>query len=209
MDFKYNKAIFEFKRDNYRRCWMKVVFSVCFLSMAAAGIGVNFSPSYAAEFCFLFMVTIFIREALSFIPVKGKVKTGLATGTTLFSAVGSLALLIGSFTYAFGDDPLRRNMIVSAATAVLILILLASKCGRENRRNAADGLSLFFSMLAGVFSLLSGITCPALLPVGAGALSVTAAWLLRKEQRSSALYSFLLGGGFLLTAMFLVAPMVF
>ena len=175
----------------------------------AAWVGVDFSPSYAATFCFLFILLDLVSEIILLWPKgEGRGRLLRAIGSAL-PGVGSILLLIGSFTYAVGDDPIRRNVLLTLVFTAIAYIALRFSLVKAAGWGLLSKLTLIFALLVGIFSFLSGFTCPALLPVGIGVLLVIAAWLVRDLRQPKTAYHLLLSSGYVLLAAFLLAPMLF
>ena len=176
------------------------------LELFLAWKGVDFSPSFAAYFVFFFILFDGISAILNMGKKPGSGWKKVLSGILLI--LGNLAVTIGSYTYAAGDDPITRNLRLSLVIALIGYLVLCFTAKEKGLKTWFGNIPFLFYFVCGFFNLLSAITCPALLPLGIGVL-LLAGMQLMKERIPLWFYYCGLAAGYLLADAFLVAPMVF
>lgn len=180
----------------------------CFL--LAAGLGVDFSPSFTAMFLMVFLAAEAISEICRCFNTK-KRKAGLSLAKSLASIIGILFVIPSVIIYAAGDDwmgaCIRIALLVPLLLYTALYFYLFRKRGKKT--GIAAGVAYWLLLTAAVLTLLCAVPSTALWPYGFGLLSIWAAKLaagLEADER------FIRGAttlGMFLCTMFLVAPMVF
>ena len=172
--------------------WRRI-FGILLLGLsAAAAWGMWFSPGFSAMFFFGFAVGEAAGEVLRMIS-EGSVTPGLRRYAA--EGIGWLVRLFGiglaaaaGYIYAVGDDRINASIRGAAILGLLcqavLWIFLWSRVVRKREGGGMEShsgksfsafLLTLVSLAVGWFLLLSGITCPALLPCGLGVMVMTAA----------------------------------
>lgn len=169
------------------------------------GTGMNFSPSFTAIFLFVFYLLKLVSEtAYAF-----KEKTILLRIVSfLFSIVGMLFVFPSVFIYAVGDDLLQNSVLATLILGVIFTALESFAMVSWKKGLICSILSvaeLFLYNSATLFTVLSSFSSSALIPYGIGVALMTIACFRKNEVwRRIFVYA-----GMLVSAIFLVAPMMF
>ena len=176
-------------------------------ALAAAWLGVDFSPSYTMMFVFAYMGLTALGEILRCF----KRSRAFALLGQLFPVLGALFVFPATFIYAFGDDRLfgsiRWVLCLSVIAHVAIWFLLYRRRGRK--LGVAAGIENWMLLAAGIFTAACAVPCTALWPFALGILLILAARRLADEEKSAWLPRVATVLGMLLCAAFPVAPMLF
>lgn len=178
--------------------------------VAAACVGMDFSPSFTAMFLVMFLALIVLGEACSHFR-ETKHARMLSFLRYPLSAIGAFLVAVSVFIYAFGDDWLRiwvgLALIASVIGHFTVCFLLYRKQGRK--MDIGAGLENWMLLAAGFFTLACAVSSTALWPYGFGVLLILTARRLGDIKADGLLSRGLMVLGMLLCAVFLVAPMVF
>ena len=174
-------------------------------ALAAAVIGMDFSPSYTAMFAVAYLCLTALGELCR--NFKGRLCAFMGY---LFPIAGTIFVLPSTFIYAAGDDWLwpcvRIALILPAILLLAIYLLLYRKRGRK--LGFAAGLETWLALAAGVFTLACAAPSPALWLYGLGVMLILAARRFAEVMENLKLPRAMMAAGMFLCAAFLVAPMV-
>ena len=185
--------------------WYMVAL-VC--AVAAAGVGMNFSPSFTAMFVVVFLGLTALGEAFLYFKEHRYQRVFKFLGR-LFPALGALLVLPASYMYAAGDDWIDACLNIALIASVILLVIYLLCCRRLGRKyGIAAGIETWVLLAAGIFTLACAIPSTALWPYGLGILLIVAARRLGDTDADKRLSRGVMVAGMFLCAVFLVAPMV-
>ena len=179
-------------------------------AVAAAGVGMDFSPSFTAMFVVVFLGLTALGEVFLYFKAHRHQRILTFLGR-LFPILGALLALPASYMYAAGDDwidaCLHAALIASVILQVVIYLFGYRKRGRK--LGVAAGIETWILLAAGIFTMACAIPSTALWPYGLGILLIAAARRLGDTDADKRLSRGVMAAGMFLCAAFLVAPMVF
>ena len=179
-------------------------------AVAAAGIGMDFSPSFTAVFIVVYLGLAALGEVFLYFKEHRYQRAFTFLGR-LFPVLGALLVLPASYMYAAGDDWIDACLYIALIASVIlhfvIYLLFYRKRGR--RLGIAAGIETWILLAAGIFTLACAIPSTALWPYGLGILLIAAARRLGDTDADKRLSRGVMVAGMFLCAVFLVAPMIF
>ena len=179
-------------------------------ALAAAGVGVNFSPSYTVLFAMVFLMATTLDELCRALSTLHFERLLLGMGK-LLSLLGALFMLPAAFIYAFGDDNLGLYVGISLVAPVVLHCAIHQLLYRRRGRRLGFLASLenWLLLAAGIFTVACSYTSPALLPCGLGVLLILAGKRCADLLKGNFFCRARTVAGMLLCTAFPVAPMLF
>lgn len=181
-------------------------------TLAIAGAGVDFSPSFTAMFLMAFLALTALGELCALMgTAKPKYGRVFAASRRLLGIVGALFVIPSVLIYAAGDDWMipcvRIALIASIPLHIAVYALLYRRNGKTLSFGA--GLENLLLLAVTVLTLACAVPSPGLWPYGAGLALLLIAKRLEDVREDLALPRAATALGMLLCSVFLAAPMVF
>lgn len=179
-------------------------------AVAAAGVGMDFSPSFTAMFVVVFLGLTALGEVFLYFK-EHRYQRALTFLGRLFPVLGALLALPASYMYAAGDDWIDACLYAALTASVILHVVIYLLCYRKQGRKLgiAAGIETWILLAAGIFTIACAIPSTALWPYGLGILLILAARRLGDTDADKRLSRSVMAAGMFLCAVFLVAPMVF
>ena len=175
-------------------------------ALVAAGLGMDFSPSFTAMFAFAFLCLTALSELCLCLRQK---RAPLFLGR-LAQILGALFLFPATLIYAANDDWFLyciRFALAAGLIAHLALWLLLRRRGRKLGFGA--GVETWLMLTSGSLTVACAIPSPGLWPFALGMLLILAGRRFSDFREDQSLPRLAIASGMLLCAVFLVAPMLF
>ncbi len=172
----------------------KMIIPILLLQTATAAlawIGTDFSPGFSEG-----LIATYIITGAAVLLCQKRV-----WGRVVY-LTGVLCVPVGTYIYAAGEDHLSVCLWVSALGTIAVYGLSAALLSK-GKQPVTEHMLRAGLLFAGTFSLLCGVFSTALLTVGTGVLLCFAACYTKRAL------PYLTLAGLLVTALFLLSPMLF